>query len=144
MFTLKCCDGMRKCKVFALAKGRLFESAVLKIGRCSKCKRLIVSVEKTDFNGRKTCIKKYGLQAQLLYERNLYNILYEVVQYKSGKYGFYLNYQEYGKVKKCYSNLHTLKLGKYAGNFDDIFNNNKVLSINEFYNKQQSICKKCS
>jgi hypothetical protein len=135
---------MRRCKVFALAKTKLYESSVLKIGRCSQCKRLIVSLEKVDFTGRKTCIRKYGLQAQLLYERNKFNILYEIAQLKSGKFGFYLNYQEYGKVKKCYSNLRTLKLGKMAGNFEDVSTKDKVLNINEFYNKQQSLCQKCS
>lgn len=144
MFSFECCKGNRKCRVYALADSKLYESAVIKFGRCPVCKRLFCVIEKVDYFGKKTTIKKYGLQAQILFEKNLYNMLYEVVPIKSGKSGFYLLYSEYGKIKKCYSNLRTLKLGKLPSNFEDITTDNKVLRLNEFYDKQQKICAKCS
>ncbi len=80
MFRIECCNGLRKCRVYALAESRRYKSAYLKIARCSKCRRLVAIIEKIDFNNKKTKICRYGVDALLLYNRNLHNIVYEVVQ----------------------------------------------------------------
>lgn len=48
-------------------------------------------------------------------------VIYEVLKNKPNqKAGFYLNYSEYGSIKRCYSNLSTLKLGRIKENFEDL------------------------
>ena len=49
MFNIECCKGQRKCKVFELAKPKCFQHIYLKIGKCSKCKRLFCIIEKIDY-----------------------------------------------------------------------------------------------
>jgi hypothetical protein len=56
-------------------------------------------------------VRRSGIEAYELYRKNLPNILYEVKRIESGKNGWYLEYGEYGRKKKCYSNLRTLRLG---------------------------------
>lgn len=78
MFRIECCKGLRKCRVFGLAVSKHYKNVYLKITRCPKCRKLIVLIEKVDFNGKKTTIRRQGEEAYSLYERNLYNIIYEI------------------------------------------------------------------
>ena len=133
MFRINCCDSFKKCRVFALATSRTFKSAVMKTCYCSSCHKFIVEIETTDYSDRIKTIRKINGEAHELFEKNRHNILFEVIS-STGKFGWYLKYGEYGKVKKCYSNLRCLKLGKFRGNFEDI----KVK--NEFYNYKQKVC----
>lgn len=82
MFNVECCKGQRRCRTFELAKPKCLQYVRLKIGRCSKCGRFFVAIEKLDFYGKKTCIKKYGEDALKFYEKNLCNILYEIILIK--------------------------------------------------------------
>lgn len=144
VFRIECCEGQRKCQVFAIAKSGHLQSAYLKMGRCSVCGKFFVVIETTDFSGRKRIVRQNESKAIELFERNRHNILFEIKPIQSGKFGFYLQYGEYGTIKKCYSNLRTLKLGRIAGNFEDIQNDNRFLKSNEFHNFKSTICKKCS
>ena len=48
------------------------------------------------------------------------SVLYEIrpTKYNVAKYGrFYLNYNEFGVKKRCYSNLRTLKIGLAENKF---------------------------
>lgn len=114
----------------------MVQSAFLKMCYCMNCGNFIVVIETTDFNGNKKVIRKQNSEAYALYEKNKHNILFEVVPIKQGKFGWYLKYCDYGRIKKCYSNLRTLKMGKFASNFDDI----TVLKKNEFHNLKQKVC----
>ena len=125
-------------------KTRQIQSAFLKFGRCSKCGKTFVVIETIDFSGKKKTIRQNGIKALELFEKNRHNILFELKPIQSGKFGFYLQYSEYGSIKKCYSNLRTLKLGRIAGNFEDIQSDNRLLNINEFHNYKSRICEKCS
>ena len=64
-----------------------------------------------------------GYEADRVFENiheNQKSVLYEVLKNSANhKSGFYLNYTEYGTIKRCYSNLSTLKLGRIKNNFED-------------------------
>ena len=65
-----------------------------------------------------------GREADVIFEE-IYEhqkaVLYEVLKNSANiKSGFYLNYSEYGVIKRCYSNFSTLKLGRIKYNFDDL------------------------
>lgn len=80
MFRIECCKGSRKCRVYELIKPRQYKNIYLKIGRCSKCKRFFVVIEKIRFDGKKEKpIRKYGVEALQLYQHNLHNIIHEIV-----------------------------------------------------------------
>ena len=56
------------------------------------------------------------------------SVLYEVLKNSANiKSGFYLNYSEYGTIKRCYSNLSTLKLGRIKYNFEDMESSKKLV-----------------
>lgn len=85
MFNIECCKGQRKCKVFELAKPKNFNHVYLKIGRCSKCKRLFCIIEKQYYYKnelRKSFVRKYGEDAIELFENSRCNILYEIILVK--------------------------------------------------------------
>lgn len=135
MFRIQCCNKQKKCSVFAIAKTRMIQSAYLKMCYCMDCGSFIVVIETTDFNGHTKIIRKQNAEAYELFEKNKHNILFEVKPIQNGKFGWYLKYCEFGRIKKCYSNLRTLKLGKFAGNFEDINNFKK----NEFHNNKSTV-----
>lgn len=80
MFKIECCNGSRKCRVYELIKSRHYKNVYLKIGRCSKCKKLVAVIEKIRFDGKKEKpIRKYGVEALQLLQRNFHNIIHEIV-----------------------------------------------------------------
>jgi len=82
MFRLNCCNGTRKAKVFKLNAGKNFKEAFLKTAVCSKCKKFVVVLEKTDFNGKIKRIKKTGVDAVVFYEKYKWEIIFEVIAVK--------------------------------------------------------------
>lgn len=124
-------------------KNKKYKFAFLYTSHCPVCKKhytLIINYEfikegesklkRTDKGSRAFgCFKPVeklftGKKADEIFE-NIYEgqkaVLYEVMKnLKKQKSGFYLKYSEYGKIKRCYSNLSTLKLGKTKNNFEDI------------------------
>ncbi len=54
-------------------------------------------------------------------------VLFEVVKESANhKSGFYLNYSEYGTIKRCYSNLSSLMLGRMKSNFEDLEDRKRI------------------
>lgn len=106
MFRFECCDAKRKCRTYVLANKR---QAVLKIGICPKCNRISALIVIDGI----VKVRRSGSEAYDLFHRNLPNILFELKRIESGKNGWYLEYNEWGRKKKCYSNLRTLKLGLF-------------------------------
>lgn len=120
MPNLKCnnCNNVQRAKVFeTLFVGNCKKPAefkqffVLEIN-CEKCnQKKILSVGLT-YLGEYI---EFGYVRQKHFEKVEKNIVRELEKLptlkKKDKKGFYLNYGEYGVIKRCYSNLSTLKLG---------------------------------
>lgn len=83
MFRIDCCNGSRKAKVFVLNPEKNLQKVLLKTAVCSKCKRFVVVLEKTDFNGKVKRVKKTGIDAVIMYEKYKWNILYEIMLVKT-------------------------------------------------------------
>lgn len=119
MAYIECCGKKHKAIVFELKlnnDGCI--SKILKNAYCPVCGKNIVVIEKKLFVGgieQIRFVRRQGKEADKLFDKLEKDILCQIVEYKNAQYkkGFYLHYNEYGKIKKCYSNLSTLKLGLF-------------------------------
>jgi hypothetical protein len=118
MLDLSCCGHKRKGKTFALAAKKGFQSAFLKCGYCPVCGKFSVIICSISDDNKIKITRKENDDAFILFENQKPNIIYEIKNIKNYGFGWYLCYSEYGKIKKCYSNLRTLKLGKMKENFE--------------------------
>lgn len=134
-----------KCKIeqsfVIIPKNRQYAFALMSTGHCPICgkhytlltnyqfiKEGSAKVKPYDeklraFGAFKPVYKLFkGKEADNIFE-NIFEhqkaVLYEVFKNSPNqKSGFYLNCSEYGKIKRCYSNLSTLKLGRIRDNFE--------------------------
>lgn len=118
-------------------KNKKYAFAFMKTAHCPICKRhytLITNFQfvKEGVDNQKRAFGCFapvhkiftGKDADSVFEK-IYEhqkaVLYEVLKNQSNvKSGFYLNYSEYGTVKRCYSNLSSLMLGRIKYNFEDL------------------------
>lgn len=114
---IHCCGALRRAKSFALipADGFLIcEMDILQA--CPVCNHFIIQVTRIDFDNRVSIIRKKNLQALKFFEKLKSSILFEKSKvfspFKSSKSNFYLNYNEFGVKKRCYSNFSNLEIGK--------------------------------
>lgn len=125
-------------------KNKKYAFAFMKTAHCPICKRhytLITNFQfvKEGVDNQKRAFGCFapvhkiftGKDADSVFEK-IYEhqkaVLYEVLKNQSNvKSGFYLNYSEYGNVKRCYSNLSTLKIGRIKYNFEDMENSKQLM-----------------
>ena len=83
--------------------------------RCPVCGHLVVQL--TRINNVKdeiSTIRQVNTKARKFFDKLKSQILYEdkIINYPNKYHGkFYLNYNEFGVKKRCYSNLGRLKIG---------------------------------
>lgn len=122
-FQIRCCNKSHKARVFLLQPRKGYKDTFFKIAYCPVCKRTFAVLERTSTRTNKVSyIRAQGYEKVFEYHKTLQAwIITELSNTKiaSGS-SFYLNYNEYGKKKKCYSNLSSLKLGLIKSNFEDI------------------------
>lgn len=123
MFRVVCCKKKIKCRIWVLADSKCVLKT-LKQAICPICSQKIAVVEKFYKEGAEPARTiKFDDDAEELIEKVSCDILYELMPLKSNqRHGFYLNYSEYGRIKKCFSNLSALKLGLVKSNFEDLEN----------------------
>lgn len=119
MAYIECCGKKHKAIVFELKlKNDNCVSKILKNAFCPHCgKNIIIIEEKMLRNGVEQIryVRRQGKEADKLFDKLEKDILCQIIEQKNVQYkkGFYLNCNEYGKIKKCYSNLSSLKLGLF-------------------------------
>jgi hypothetical protein len=117
MGVLHCCGGYRKTRRFILSPQGGYKEAVLDYLReCPVCGHTVVQVTRIDFDNNVSLCRKINEKGRNLYDNVEASILYEEnpdfkVMGKTLK--FFLNYNEFGTKKKCYSNLSSLKMGLF-------------------------------
>ena len=96
---IHCCGTLHKTKTYKVVPQGGFVLCELDyLKKCPVCGHSIV--------------RKVNQKARVFFNQMQKFILYEKVPQVYKKCGkFYLNYNEYGVKKRCYSNLSTLKIG---------------------------------
>lgn len=125
---IHCCAGLRKSKSYSISPEENYLQAQMDyLDRCPVCGHTVLQLTRVDFDNKISIQRKINDKARKLFNKLKNLILYEnQPDFKNIKaYSkFYLNYNEYGVKKKCYSNLRSLKIG--------LFENKELLDNKRF------------
>lgn len=114
---IHCCAGLRKAKSYSLKPEEDYYLAQVDYMECCPiCGHTIVQLTRIDFKNNVSVCRKNNEKARRFFESLKQHVLYEKhsderISQNNSK--FYLNYNEYGTIKRCYSNLSTLKMGLF-------------------------------
>lgn len=122
---IHCCGALRKTKSYAIVPCDKFVLCELDVlSKCPVCGHLVVQLTRVSDKDEISTVRKINSKAKKFFKSLEKAILYEKVPQKVPRYGhgkFYLNYNEFGVKKRCYSNLSTLKIGLFE---NETLNNN--------------------
>lgn len=114
---LHCCGSLHKTRTFMLVPAGGFVVCELDVlSQCPVCGHYVVQLTRIDENNNISTIRLTNKKARKFFDKLKSKIMYEEKSYDYSKIchsSFYLNYNEYGVKKRCYSNISNLKLGKF-------------------------------
>ena len=112
---IHCCGALHKTKTFCIVPQDKFVLCELDyLSKCPICGHTVAQLTRIDKNEDITVIRRINKKAREFYNDLKNQILYEIrpINYNVVYNGrFYLNYNEFGVKKRCYSNLAALKIG---------------------------------
>lgn len=112
---IHCCGALHKTRTYRLVPQDSFILCELDyLTKCPVCGHTVVQLTRVDRDDNISVVRKVNKKAKVFFEKLKKFILYEVRSIKYNKVNcgkFYLNYNEFGVKKRCYSNLRTLKIG---------------------------------
>ena len=124
---IHCCAGLRKSKSYSISPEINYSLAQVDyLEKCPVCGHTVTQLTRIDFDNNVSVCRKINDKAKRLFDKLKNSILFEKKPEgaRLSIYSkFYLNYNEFGVKKRCYSNLSTLKMG--------LFENREL-----YYNKQ--------
>jgi len=116
MGLIQCCGAMHKAQRFVLQPQDGYIEAYMDwLESCPCCSHTVIQLVRINYDNQKTIVRKINYKARKLRSSIESSILYEVKEKNrftilcSGR--FYLYYNDFGKKKKCFSNLSQLRLG---------------------------------
>lgn len=114
---IHCCAGLRKSKTYAISPEENYSFAQVDyLENCPICGHTVAQLTRIDFDNNVSICRKINDKARRLFHKLKKIILFERNSESScpKTYSkFYLNYNEFGVKKKCYSNLSSLKIGLF-------------------------------
>ena len=112
---IHCCGALHKTRTYRLVPEDNFVLCELDyLTKCPVCGHSVVQLTRVDKDDNISVVRKINKKAKDFLKKLNKFILYEVrsINYNRVNCGrFYLNYNEFGVKKRCYSNLRTLKIG---------------------------------
>lgn len=112
---IHCCGALHKTRTYRLVpQGSFILCELDYLAKCPVCGHTVVQLTRVDRDDNISVVRKVNKKAKLFFDKLKKLILYEVRSIKYNKVNcgkFYLNYNEFGVKKRCYSNLRTLKIG---------------------------------
>lgn len=114
---IHCCAGLRKSKSYSISPEENYMFAQVDyLEECPVCGHTVTQLTRIDFENNVSVCRKINDKARKLFNKLKNSILFEKKDEKSRVkvYSkFYLNYNEFGVKKRCYSNLSSLKIGLF-------------------------------
>ena len=112
---IHCCGALHKTRTFCIVpQGKFVLCELDYLSKCPICGHTVAQLTRIDNNEDITVIRRTNKKAREFYNDLKKQILYEIrpINYNVVYNGrFYLNYNEFGVKKRCYSNLSALKIG---------------------------------
>ena len=114
MAYIECCNKKWRCDVYKLENlsGLLLNYAYF-LEACPTCSHTVLILRRYSPDGSVSEVRKNNEKARKLFEKIRPFILYKCGEkpIPSGS-RYFLRYNEYGVIKKCYSNFSSLQMGK--------------------------------
>jgi len=109
-----CCGKARYARCYRIlpSDGYVFCEAYF-LKSCAVCGHAVLELERISAVGAHSRLRYKGKRAERTFKALQKAVLFEVEGFKGANGGFSLNYSEFGRVKKCYSNLKNLKCGLF-------------------------------
>lgn len=112
---IECCNQRRICNAYKLENlsGLVFNYAYY-LEACPVCSHSILLIRRFFFDGSVSEVRKINEKARKLFAKIQPSIICKYTQSPSlGASSYFLRYNEFGVIKKCYSNLSTLQIGLF-------------------------------
>lgn len=117
MSYIHCCAGLRKSKSYSISPEENYLFAQVDyLEKCPICGHTVTQITRIDSDNNVSICRKINDKARKLFDKLRESILFEkkVEGVRLKTYSkFYLNYNEFGVKKRCYSNLSTMKIGLF-------------------------------
>lgn len=114
---IHCCAGLRKSRSFSIVPELDYMYAQIDyLESCPVCGHSVLQITRIDSKNNVSMCRKINEKARKLFDKLKKSILFEKnIEDSRVKFysKFYLNYNEHGVKKKCYSNLSSLKIGLF-------------------------------
>lgn len=118
---IHCCAGLRESKTYSILPEESYRFAQIDyLEECPVCGHTVTQLTRIDFENNVSVCRKINDKARKLFNKLKNSILFEKKDegIRLKVYSkFYLNYNEFGVKKKCYSNLSSLKIGLFENKF---------------------------
>lgn len=113
MSFVECCKHKRKAISYNISPEDGYISCIMHVINelCPICDGYAVELERINAQGITTRIRRKNSAAYEIFDRLENSIISKANKSNIVGGRFFLPYSEYGKKKKCYSNLSTLKMG---------------------------------
>ncbi len=112
---IHCCGGLHKTRSFVLSPAENFVVCEMDyLAKCPNCQHTVLQLTRVDGEQNISTVRYVNDVARKYFQKLKSKVLYErkYFDYSKRRGGtFYLNYNEYGVKKRCYSNLSSLKIG---------------------------------
>ncbi len=117
-----CCGALRECRTFEMKPDEKFKKKELDyLLTCPVCGHTVLQLTRVDIYNNLAVYRLNNKKAKKFFEKYSKDIVKEIFIYDlpviKTNSKFYLNYNEYGKKKRCYSNLSSMKIGLFENNF---------------------------
>ncbi len=119
---IECCNQKRSCDAYKLDNlpGLILNYAYY-LKACPICGHTVLILRRYLPDGKVSEVRKTNEQARKLFDKVRPTIMYKVTQIQSNQgSSFFLRYGEFGRIKKCYSNISSLQMGKFDGVGEDL------------------------
>lgn len=113
-----CCNHKQSCRLYYLKPGENFKLSLLYwLDSCSICGHCVLYMQRLDYDNNFSSFRKSNLKARALFDKlkNQIDFEYKPAAFVKDKKIFYLNYNDFGTIRKCYSNFSSLKIGRFSG-----------------------------
>lgn len=112
---IHCCGALHKTRSYCIVPQENFALCEVDfLSKCPVCGHTVVQLTRVSKDDKISVVRKVNKKAREFFAKLKKHILYEIksINYNSVNSGkFYLNYNEFGVKKRCYSNLKALKIG---------------------------------
>ena len=113
MSVIQCCGIRQKTSAFICdaPEGFVFQQIDF-LKYCKKCKATVMQVTRLDADGNVSYFRRTNEAARGLFDRMRTSIVFKIREpfaLVNNKSSFWLPYNEFGTIKRCYANLSSLK-----------------------------------